>query len=95
MQLINYVSSLAYLHTLWVAFACSCRIYMPPIKSATLRYTMLRYIKCIRRVGRFVADAFFARQKARWTYSKGNPAKYRNDVRKKIQSEKQVYTCHV
>lgn len=44
------------------------------------------------RVGQFATSAFFARQKARWTYSKGNPAKYRNDVRGKIQSEKQVHT---
>lgn len=45
------------------------------------------------RRGQFAAGAgaFFARQKARWTYSKGNPAKYRNDVDEKIQSEKQVY----
>lgn len=54
-----------------------------------------RYAACLKRthvdVGRFAAGAFFARQKARWTYSKGNPAKYRNDVREKIQSEKQVY----
>lgn len=39
---------------------------------------------------RRLVRAFSARQKARRTYSKGNPAKYRNDVFEKIQSEEQV-----
>lgn len=90
--LYNKLLDLAYLHTLWVAFACSCRIYMPPIK-CILRYVAL-HIKCIR-TSRPVcrAGAFFARQKARWTYSKGNPTKYPEWRGRKKFKAKSRYTC--
>lgn len=75
-----------YLHTLLgAALMFICR-------QSSVCHITLRYGKCVRTHVAPVGSqcAFFARQKARWTYSKGNPAKYRNDVREKIQSEKQV-----
>lgn len=83
------------------AFERSFRVQLSRLYAANqVCHIMLRYatlnvcVRTSRRPAR-TACAFFARQKARWTYSKGNPAKYRNDVREKIQSEKQVHARRI
>lgn len=101
MQFINCVRFLAYICIrFWAQIsravvAFICRQSSVP-HYAALRYATLKRV-CVPTSRRPVrtACAFFARQKARWTYSKGNPAKYRNDVREKIQSEKQVHARRI
>jgi len=97
-QFINCVRFLAYVICIrfWaqlsratVAFICR--------QSSVPHYAALRYATLNVYVPTSASphSAFSARQKACWTYSKGNPAKYRNDVCEKIQSEEQVHARRI
>lgn len=81
---------MVYVRALGVAFACSCRVYTPPIKYAALRYTARYAARLNVHVASSGSLLFSCVKKHVGLIQKAIPAKYQNDVSEKIQSEKQV-----